>query len=840
MKSFRYKKIKNIRLLIIFIGICILFSILIIKLYYLQIVQGEFLKSQVLGTISKPINLDAPRGSIYDKFGRPLAVNESSFTVNIDPSVSISNMNEIILKVINLLEENDEQIIDEFPISKEKPYTFLFNGSPSLEKIWKRDMNFEKNSLNLPLEEINAEQAFFLLREKFEIPKDMSDEDARKILMVRTELYKKRFSKFIPLTLAYDVSEKTISKIEENPDEFIGIYIDVEGKRVYPAGNSFSHILGYIRTINPEELEYYQKNGFKEYTSNDIVGKEGIEKAFETSLNGIDGTAYYEVDNLGRKIKKNEALSVEPIPGDDVFLTLDANLNQVVYNAIETTLRDVIINRLTGRNSAGPNYSSKDIFSSMVKAGTLDIKKILSSEKDTASYKLREYIASKDKTALEDNEKAKKVLAEGVKDNLVSQNYIILALYEQGVITDDEKYINKIRVGNISPLQFLIDKLETLQITPHMTGMLPAPASASVIVTDIQNGDILSSVSYPSFDNNRFVNNFDNEYYNKLNNDPTSPMNNRPFTEPRAPGSTFKAITAIAGLETGIITPYTTIYDKDVFTEAGRPYAQCWVHGSHGNVDVQKSLEVSCNYFYYSISNKMGIKTLNKYMEEFGLNVRSGVEIYELYDSSYLQKYPSKISSPEYKRYVELSRNPDASESDLSWKPGDTIRTAIGQAYNNYTAAILVKYTATLANGGYRYSLHFLDKITNSTGNIIEEYTPTLEQKINIKPENLEAVHKGMYRVTSGSQGTLRRDFKDFPVKVAAKSGTAQENKRLNNHNVYIGFAPYDNPQIAIAIFIPYGDDSYSPAPKITKKILEEYLALNKDPEKKYTNSLTK
>ena len=272
MKSFRYKKIKNIRLLIIFIGICILFSILIIKLYYLQIVQGEFLKSQVLGTISKPINLDAPRGSIYDKFGRPLAVNESSFTVNIDPSVSISNMNEIILKVINLLEENDEQIIDEFPISKEKPYTFLFNGSPSLEKIWKRDMNFEKNSLNLPLEEINAEQAFFLLREKFEIPKDMSDEDARKILMVRTELYKKRFSKFIPLTLAYDVSEKTISKIEENPDEFIGIYIDVEGKRVYPAGNSFSHILGYIRTINPEELEYYQKNGFKEYTSNDGKG----------------------------------------------------------------------------------------------------------------------------------------------------------------------------------------------------------------------------------------------------------------------------------------------------------------------------------------------------------------------------------------------------------------------------------------------------------------------------------------------------------------------------------------------------------------------------------------
>lgn len=835
-----FKRIKNVRLLIIFIGICVLFSILIIKLYSLQIVQGEFLKNQVLGTISKPINLSAPRGSIYDKFGRPLAVNESSFTVNIDPSISIPNINETILKTINLLEENNEQIVDEFPISKEKPYTFLFDGSPSLEKIWKKDMNFEKNSLNLPLEEITAEQAFALLRENFEIPEDLSDEDARKILMVRTELYKKRFSKFIPITLAYDVSEKTISKIEENPDEFIGIYIDVEGKRVYPAGNSFSHILGYIRTINPEELEYYQKNGFKEYTSNDIVGKEGIEKAFETTLNGVDGTAYYEVDNLGRKIKKNEELSVEPIPGDDVFLTLDANLNQVVFNAIETTLRDVIINRLTGKNTNGPNYSSKDIFSSMVKAGTLDMKQILASSQDTSSYKLKQYIESKDKTALDDLDKAKKVLSEGISDGLVSQTTVILALYEQGVVVDEESYINRIKVGNISALQFLIDKLNSLQITPHMTGMLPAPASASVIVTDVQNGDVLSSVSYPSFDNNRFVNNFDNAYYTKLNNDPTAPMNNRPFTEPRAPGSTFKPITALAGLETGIITPATTIYDKDVFTEAGKPYAQCWVNGSHGNVDVQKSLEVSCNYFYYSISNRMGIETLNKYMEAFGLNVRSGVEIYELYDSSSLQKYPSRISSPAYKRYVELSRNPDASESDLSWKPGDTIRTAIGQSYNNYTAAILVKYTAALANGGYRYSLHFLDKITDSNGNTIEEYTPNLEQKIELKPENLEAVHKGMYRVTTGSQGTLRRDFKDFPVKVAAKSGTAQENKKYNNHNVYIGFAPYDNPQIAIAVFIPYGDDSYSPAPKITKKILEEYLSLNKEPEKKYTNSLTK
>ena len=587
-------------------------------------------------------------------------------------------------------------------------------------------------------------------------------------------------------------------------------------------------------------MEYYQNKGFKEYTSNDIVGKEGIEKAFETTLNGIDGTAYYEVDNLGRKIKENEELSIDPIPGDDVFLTLDANLNNIVYNAVETTLSEVIVNRLLGKNSAGPNLASKDIFASMIKANTLDMKKILESEANSNSYKLKQYVISKDSNAINDLDNSRKILSDGIKNNLVSQNTVILALYEQGVIVDDENYINRIKSGNLSPLQFLIDKLKTLQITPHMTGMLQAPASASVVVSDIQSGAILSSVSYPSYDNNRFVNNFDNDYYRQLSNDPTSPMNNRPFTEPRAPGSTFKPITAIAALENGIITPNTTIYDKDVFTDAGKPYAQCWIHGSHGHVDVEKSLEVSCNHFYYDISYRMGIQLLNKYMEEFGLNERSGVEIYELYDSSALQKYPSKISSPDYKQYVEASRDPDAKESSLSWKAGDTIRTAIGQAYNNYTTAIMAKYTATLANGGYRYSLHFLDKITDNNGAIIDEYEPILEHKVEISEKNLQAIHNGMYRVTSGSSGTLRNVFKDFPVKVAAKSGTAQENLKYNDHNVYIGFAPYDNPQIAISIFIPYGDDSYSPAPKITIKILEEYLALNKEPEKKYTNSLTK
>lgn len=842
--AFKFKKkfnSLNIRLSIIFIGVFILFFILLIKLYFLQIINGEVLSSYVKGTISKEVTLDAPRGNIYDRFGRPLAINNSSFTVNIDPSVSLEEeeLNSIILKTINLLEANNEKIVDDFPISKEKPYTFLFNDSASLEKTWKGDMNLENNSLKLKPEEITAEQAFNILREKFSVDPNLSDEDARKILMVRSELYKKRYLRFLPITLAYDVSKKTIGTIEENSYEFASINIDVEATREYPEKHLFSHILGYIRGINSEELEQYQKDGFKNYDMNDIVGKEGIEKAFETTLKGIDGTAYYEVDTKGKKVRENNEMTIPPVPGNDVFLTTDTNLTEVAFNALEYELSQTIKNRLLSKNK-NINYSSKDILTAIVSSNNLDIKKVIASEDGSYQSILKNYIYNQDKEALNNLENAREILASGVKNNKVSQVNIVMALFEQGFITADSNYKKRVSIGNISPLQVLLDKLESGELTPQMTGLPEAPATGSVFVTDL-TGNILTSVSYPSYDNNMFVNIFNNEYYAKISQDPTNPLTNRPLTEPRAPGSIFKMIPAVAALETGLITPNTTIYDKGTFTEAGKPYARCWIgngHGSHGHVNLATSLEVSCNYFYYDVSYRMGIETMNRYMEAFGLNDKTGVEIYELYDHSSIQKYPSKISSPDYKRYITALRNPDATESDLKWTAGNTIRTAIGQDFNNYTSATMTKYIATLANGGKRYSLHFLNKITDNEGNVQKEYVPNLEYEVEMSDSTLKAIRQGMYQVTSGSHGTLRAHFKDFPFKVAAKSGTAQESPKKNDHNVFTCFAPYDNPQIAITVIIPYGDDTYSPAPKIAKKIITEYFGLEKQPEKSYSNQL--
>lgn len=838
MDSFFNKifKLLNNRLAIIFIAIVILFSILIVKLYNLQIINGEFYKSQIKGTILKELTVPAPRGTIYDRYGRPLAVNNSSFTVNIDASVIVEDFNNVLLNLVSLLEKNNENIVDDFPISKTKPYIFLLDGSETKEKRWKEDMGLDKT--------LTAEEAFYKLRNKFDIDDSLSDEEARKILSIRCELYKKRYSKYIPFTVAYDIKKETIGAIEEKKSDYPGIYIDVEALRYYPSGKYLSHLLGYIRGITDSELATYKQYG---YDQSDVIGKEGIEKTFELQLNGVDGKTFAEVDSLGRRINTIEAESVDPIPGDKVFLTVDEGLQKATFDVLEDTLKNTLISRLTGRSKEF-NFSLKQLLMSMVDSNNIEIDQILEAKEATMQDALKKYILSVDATAKENKDLAKQILIDGIDRSAVSSTQIILTMHEQGLITADEAYLARIKSGNISSLTVILDKMNSGEITPQMTAM--DPCTGSVVVTDVETGSILASVSYPSYDNNDFITDF-NEHYSKLQNDPTTPLVNRPLMEPRAPGSTFKMIPAIAGLEEGYITPNSTTYDKGTFTDAGKPYARCWIgngSGSHGSVNVSHALEVSCNYYFYDFTYRMGnsnsgttlkgIQILNKYMTDFGLNDFTGVEISELYDSR--KNYPSNISSPEYKKYIFSLRNPNTPKSELDWRDGDTIRTAIGQSFNNYTSATLAKYINTLANGGKRYSLHYLDKITEYDGTLVEKKEPILESVINIKPQNLKAVHEGMLMVTTGSKGTLRSSFNDFPVNVAAKSGTSQQTTNRSDHTIFVGFAPYENPQIAITVMIPFGNDTTSPAPYVAKKVIEEYLKLNSEPERSNYNTLTK
>jgi cell division protein FtsI/penicillin-binding protein 2 len=343
---------------------------------------------------------------------------------------------------------------------------------------------------------------------------------------------------------------------------------------------------------------------------------------------------------------------------------------------------------------------------------------------------------------------------------------------------------------------------------------------------------MFATVGYPSYDNNELVNNFNNDYYMKIDEDPTAPMINRPLSEQRAPGSTLKMITSITALEKGALEPNTRIYDGHTFTAAGRPYLSCWSAISHGSINVTEALEVSCNYFFCEATYRLGnmktdtkmdsINALDEYMTYFGLNNKTGVEIGET---------TPEVPTPDLK----YRRTASLGEADRVWFDGDTVSTSIGQGYNNFSAANMAKYIMTLATKGARYQVHLVNSVRYSVdGQILEQTVPNIEiQDMPIKDTTWDVIYEGMRLVIEGSKGTGRSTFDGFPIRVAGKTGTAQENTKRNDHSSFGGFAPYDDPQIAIYVSIPFGDTKAMPAlaSQIAREVIAEYFGINSTPQ---------
>lgn len=906
------------RLFVLLAAAAVIFMILVGRLFFMQIVNGEEADASLTSSVTREVTIPAARGNIYDRYGRPLAVNEAAFSVEIDDSITVDyedadaeavslykklikngyvvgddlpitkdapyeftissdeleewktnigltkkqmnytaeetlnylyerfgitdadmteeekralvslgiNINDKNIMITNLImtiETNGGEIVDELPISQEQPYYFLLEDEDEILS-WKSSVSMSEEELDY-----DAEESMQYLIELFGIPENISPSMQRKVAAVRYSLYLQRYKKYQPVTVAREINDEVIAAVEENLDKFPGVSVETESMRVYEDGEIFSNIIGYIRQISDTELQEYSEYG---YTSGDIVGKTGIEKVMELELNGQDGKMLVEVDNMGRKISTLETEA--PVSGDDVFLTIDKELQISAYNYLKDALADAIITRLTSELEKDVPVTLKQLFTSMIDSNNISVTEVMKAE-DGYQKVLKDIILAHDPdidvTDSEDKTEAKQVLTNAVDNGTISYTTLIYVMIEQGVITADDNYKARIASGELTPFNVIIEKLESGDLEPAETGL--EPCTGSVVVSDVNSGEVLALVTYPSYDNNELVNTFNNEYYNKLLEDPTTPLVNRPLMQKKAPGSTLKMITAIAGLETGVITPDTQIRDKGVFKDAGTPYANCLIYSlngsTHGYVDVSHALEVSCNYFFYEVGYQLGndtenprslkgITILDEYYDAFGLNSPTGVEIGE--------SAPS-MASPSYKEEVIKWQNPEATSSQTAWTSGDTIRAAIGQSVNSFSAASMNKYVATLANGGTRYKMHLLDKVKSSDGTVTEEAEETVENVLEIAPENLEAVYEGMLLVTQGSKGTLRTVFKDFPIDVAAKSGTAEENKNLSSHVWFVGFAPYDDPQIAVTVMIPFGDVTGSPAAVVARNVIGEYMGLN-------------
>ena len=326
--------------------------------------------------------------------------------------------------------------------------------------------------------------------------------------------------------------------------------------------------------------------------------------------------------------------------------------------------------------------------------------------------------------------------------------------------------------------------------------------------------------SYPDYEPGLFYNGISNEKYAEYNNNPLHPLNNRAIQSLYAPGSTFKMVTAIAALETGVTNTSEKINDSGRYPAAHHP--ACWYFNEygrgHGYLNVSSAIEKSCNYFFYEVSNRMGIDNLEKYARYFGLGQKTGIELY------------SESSGTVANRSITESKG-------TSWMVGDTLVAAIGQGYNNFTPVQMAKYISMVANGGHPIDLSILKSVIKSDGSQvpdseIQEFT---NQKLGIEPSNTEdlqisqetinAVLEGMRAVTEGEGGTARSVFNDFNISVGGKTGSAETTSGDVNA-WFVGFAPFEKPEIAVIIVVENGGHGFYTA-EVVREIIAEYFGMN-------------
>ncbi len=361
--------------------------------------------------------------------------------------------------------------------------------------------------------------------------------------------------------------------------------------------------------------------------------------------------------------------------------------------------------------------------------------------------------------------------------------------------------------GNYARLSLDLDLQLAMEkaLQEHITAAVDRNGAGAAIAIIPNTGEVLATASYPSFHPETF-----NADYDKLAKAKSKPLINRVFNGTYSPGSTFKPLTAIAGLETGEIEPNTYILDKGKYTYFDSYQPTCLIYSSsgatHGSIEVSEALGVSCNYFFYEVGRRVGIENLEKYAKLFGLGENTGIEVPESL---------GLMASPKHRE-----------EIGAEWYPGDVIQAAIGQSDNLFTPAQLANYIATFLNKGRRYRLHMVNEIVDyETKEVKERYNPVIEENFSIKDSTFAKVKEGMRQVVA--EGTAKSAFVGSKYVAAGKTGTAEVPDGADNV-LFVGFAPYDSPEIVVAVVIEHGASS-TYAAKIARDIFDAYMELKEE-----------
>ncbi len=905
---------------------CVFACVLIARIFDLQIVHGaEYLDSFQL-LIRKQRSIPGSRGKIFDRNGNLLAYNELSNSVTIEDVFESGRnrnrtINNAIDKLVTILLKNGDDPVNDLPIELEEgEYTFSVSGTSLLRFL--ADVYGHPNIDDLTHEERTktAPQVIDDLCTLFGVG-EYEDPEARKgfmpgrgytrlralqIVNIRYKMNLNSYQKYITTTVSERVSDKTVADVMENSDVLPGISIAEETARSYIDGKYFSQILGYTGKVSQEELATLQEE-HPGYENNDTVGKTGIEQAMETELQGIKGSETVFVDKLGKVIEISE--SVNPAAGNDVYLTLDKNLQKAAYNILEERLAGIIIAKLQNIHSYTPDNTPRGS-SLMIPIYDVYYAMFNNSVIDTSHFKSPD-AGETELAVLAQYQEKKNVVIERIREELtvnktpyenlnyeyqVYESLIVQLLYEAGIIDtklidrEDETYVawtrdetisltdylrhciakNWVDVGKLpldnqysdseqvfekvidkicerldnsrefekrlykfmlnsdqitgaqvcdilleqekikisdqdadlwarraeSAYTFMQKRIKNLEITPAQLAL--DPCTGSIVITDVKTGDVLALVSYPSYDNNRMANGVDAAYYAQIRMDLTNPQYNYATQQRTAPGSTYKMVSATAGLMEGVITTGSHTTCMGVY-EAVYGEPKCWIYpGAHGSLNVTGAIKNSCNYFFYDIgyhlgmvndvySSDRGLKTLAKYANLYGLSEKSGIEINE--------------------------NEPQISDQD-------SVRSAIGQGTNSFTTVGLARYVTTVANSGTCYNLTLIDQVKDADGNLLYDNSAAIRNQVDLDESYWSAIHVGMRQVVENMSY-----YDGFGITVAGKTGTAQESKSRPNHALFVCYAPYESPEIAIATRIAYGYTS-SYAAQITHDVLSYYYSL--------------
>lgn len=918
-------------------------AVIIHRIFDLQIVNGEEYLDSFQTKIMKERTIPGSRGCIYDRNGNLLAYNELAHSVTIEDvyesgKMKNYNLNSTIYTLIQMIESNGDTTVSDFKIvlDKNNNYAFTVEGTQLyrfLADVYGHttiDLLEEKEKTATAQEVVDYLCGWDRFRigqytkddskDTFVPGNGFTKDEILKILTIRYDMNTNSYQKYIATTVATDVSEETVAVIMENCNELEGVAIAEDTIRKYVDSIYFAQIIGYTGKVDQDDLKELQdENGNSSYDLNDTVGKLGIERSMESWLQGKKGSETVVVNSVGKVI---EIINyTESGAGNDVYLTLDHDLQIAAYKILEQKIASILYSNIINAKEfntenvssskikipiydvyfalinnnvinmdhfkeSGAGETEKEVYEKFLTRkdsvfetlntelfetktpyedlkteyqvyesfiakllydnGVIDRNKVDTKDKTYIAWTAEEVISLNeylnyciaqnwidvtrlDMTSqysdseeifariveyvfdkLEDNtDFAKNIYKYMIKDDVVTGRQICLILLEQDLVDIDDEEALKLKNSSISAYNFMMNRIQNLDITPAQLAL--DPCSGSMVITDVNTGDVLALVSYPGYDNNKMANGVDAEYFSQLLNDLSTPMINYATQQKTAPGSTFKMVSATAGLSEGVITTSTTFTCTGQFDKIDPP-PKCWIYGrgSHGSLNVTGGIKNSCNVFFYEMayqlgmvgdtySSDVGLQKLAVYADLYGLSETSGIEI---------EEYAPQISDT------------------------DAVRSAIGQGSNSFTTVGLARYVTTVANSGTCYNLTLVDRVTDRSGNPLWENEAEVRNTVELSDSQWNAIHTGMRQVVESNSY-----FNDLKINVAGKTGTAEERSNRANHALFVCYAPYEEPEIAIATRIAYGYSS-SYAARTTKDVISYYFDLA-DEEDLITGSAT-